>query len=1823
MKQAICIFVIVVALFVASASHSQNLAAFLSNPEGQIEVDAPIMMRKGKLYGFYDKMKFSPSQVHYPPLIVNDPDYTVPWGTPHFRCFFKEEEAALKFEVRKTWITYKFINQDFGDVRPARAHIQGKSVTFSEVFSGADVRYTVETDHVLEEVVVYEPCGITELVQEITFEGVTPVEKEGGIYFWNGEKFLFGIPPPVMYELDNKDLKCAGLHYELEVFDGTYYLRKVIDEEGLKWLTDPGRVYPVVIDATTQSFEDAWEESGLQPYGQYFQNLSEYVSPTTGLLTVKQTDFYLPGRGLDVAITRVYTTPAIFSKGCRGICTEEDPIILPDYEDAPYANELECPPVDVGNGWQLDFPWIGSNFIHFLDGTMYKKNSANHIGHHFTFTNNVLTTASGIEYSFSGTALTSITDPDGNTIAFGYSGGHLTTITDTLGRMITLSYNSKGQLIQISYGSFTVIYSYSFEALTSVTDPLDRVTTYQYDQRNNWLLTQISYPTGGHTDYTYAYYSQEAAPPDPGGCFEFQKYHVTDQVVYSPQLVRHSSYTYQGDFDGITASTTTVRNDQGFEKVNHDFSINTIGQVTQHVTKAGSTQLRRVDYTYTSRKEVEEKDVYMGTSYAYTQKFLYDSWGNIIYQEDGEGQKAYSCYANTNYENVFRNFDGSIPEFSNNFFDSPIQSNIHTALVGSVQIQDNRVIEVYCNYDSHSHLLETRQLFQFAADYSAFSGIFDKGGQTNFPVDLTGVLLGGDAVLKITGLPKANQIINTETHSKNKYCNWLNQGYWQGNNFYAKYVDKKPPWDIGYEPIGPFVHYPGTPGYQSYTKWVQDYTQYVKTTYTEPVDKYPAQVEYKLNDDTWHVITTDLGSSTIYLSVPVEELISGQNTLYFQESSSWVTKFEWTLHVPHAVIPIEDVSTEYTYDSYGNLTSVTDALGKTTSYEYDTQYNAYLISITNALNDTVTADYDFTRGFLTSITDARGFTSSFEYDILGRVTKKINPDSTEKEAVYDDQNNMVTVYDELDHKVIQYYDGINRLIKIEWYISETVKLTETYTLNYLDKVKTKTDPGGHTYSYEYDPLGRPTRIFNPDSTFMEAQYSDATNAISIFDENQHKKEYCYDWVGNLVWVKEYTDSVDYYLTQYTYDSRGHLTSFTDANGNATLYTRDSLFGVTQITYPDSTTETFVYDAVGSLLQKTNAHGTTTFTYDDIYQLIEIHYPDQSSVTFWYDENGNRTSMIDPESQSSYMYDNRNRLTCETRTIGGEPYAVSYQYDNASRIVSITYPDQSVITYEYDSLNRLATIPGYAQFAYNNDSHLVSMIYSNGVVTTYQYDSRHRPVTLHAQKDGTDLLLITYQYDATNNITQLEYNRRLPDQQWEQSVETFGYDWLNRLVSAQGDYGSLSYSYDSVGNRTSLNDLTYTYNTMNELLSISDGTTFTYDELGNTLTKTDGTDTWTYTHDKRDRLTQVEKNQEIITQYSYDGDGKRIQKTEWVESLQEYQTTIYVYSGLNVLYKKNVSTDQEATYVYGPTGRTAKTVDGLRSYYHQDHLGSTRLLTDESGNPVCEISYRPFGKAEKTGGDGENCLYTGKDDDSTGLYYFGARYYDPQTGRWIERDLKGGILENPMSLNRYVYCYNNPLLYVDPDGLAPNVGNKSANAVYAAGIGGVVVLLFTVPVAAPFWGVGALVWRLWLHKNWTATTKASGGKCLINIHARGNTPGIGEYHASITIHDNGNYEGDIRNDSTTLVVVDIYHFGSGTLDLILSGSGPMLLNVYGSGNVTLTIDGECTAPITVNAMGSGTITIYVPIGTSVCITGSGNVVVEYYDPDEEEDEEDES
>ncbi|MBI4331763.1 MAG: RHS repeat-associated core domain-containing protein [Chloroflexi bacterium] len=182
---------------------------------------------------------------------------------------------------------------------------------------------------------------------------------------------------------------------------------------------------------------------------------------------------------------------------------------------------------------------------------------------------------------------------------------------------------------------------------------------------------------------------------------------------------------------------------------------------------------------------------------------------------------------------------------------------------------------------------------------------------------------------------------------------------------------------------------------------------------------------------------------------------------------------------------------------------------------------------------------------------------------------------------------------------------------------------------------------------------------------------------------------------------------------------------------------------------------------------------------------------------------------------------------------------------------------------------------------------------------------------------------------------------------------------------------------------------------------------------------------TLTWDIENRLTAVTGG----VSYVYDGDGFRVKKTEGGQTV--------LYAGK--YYEKNLSTGTVTLYYYlGDKLVAYKEIPQQGSstlrYIHQDHLTGTSLTTDSSGNSAGSIKYKPYGETRSSTSPLPAHKFTGQRLDDIGLYYYGARYYDPQLSRFVSLDPIMSKLKNPQGQNRYSYVANNPLKNIDPNGL---------------------------------------------------------------------------------------------------------------------------------------------------------------------------------------------
>jgi RHS repeat-associated protein len=269
---------------------------------------------------------------------------------------------------------------------------------------------------------------------------------------------------------------------------------------------------------------------------------------------------------------------------------------------------------------------------------------------------------------------------------------------------------------------------------------------------------------------------------------------------------------------------------------------------------------------------------------------------------------------------------------------------------------------------------------------------------------------------------------------------------------------------------------------------------------------------------------------------------------------------------------------------------------------------------------------------------------------------------------------------------------------------------------------------------------------------------------------------------------------------------------------------------------------------------------------------------------------------------------------------------------------------------------------------------------------------------------------------------------------------YGYDNIYELLTAtQGASTTESYNYDPVGNRQSnLSGSGWSNNTSNELTS-RPGVTYTYDNNGNTLTKTDSTGTTNYTWDFENRLTSVTlPGSGGTVSFKYDPFGRRIYKSS------SSGTSIYAYDGDDLTEETSATGAIVARYTQGPhiDEPLAMLRSATTSYYQADGLGSITSLTNSSGAVASNYTYDSFGSIIATSGSLTNSLrYTGREfDTETNVYYYRARYYDAAAGRFLTEDRTqffGGI-------NFYRYVTNSPTNLFDPFGLKDYNGQQTTD-----------------------------------------------------------------------------------------------------------------------------------------------------------------------------------
>ncbi|MCF6335629.1 MAG: peptidoglycan DD-metalloendopeptidase family protein, partial [Spirochaetales bacterium] len=678
------------------------------------------------------------------------------------------------------------------------------------------------------------------------------------------------------------------------------------------------------------------------------------------------------------------------------------------------------------------------------------------------------------------------------------------------------------------------------------------------------------------------------------------------------------------------------------------------------------------------------------------------------------------------------------------------------------------------------------------------------------------------------------------------------------------------------------------------------------------------------------------------------------------------------------------------------------------------------------------------------------------YDALDRILSITFPDNSVITKSYGIEGirTIETVTDPLGNITETYKDIRGNIAGIKKMDSSGTVLTfADYDYNVLGELLKVSDAKGSDVTFGYDIRGRRKTIYSPETGLTEFWYDKADHLIRKVDANLRNNgagiSYIYDTLGRI-------EKIDYPFmedTIYTYGAEGasynragrivritgesgvtenyygklgetarvsktikRLTPLEEDKTAAFNYTFDYQGRMDTITYPDGEVVSYTYNRGGEVEKVSSVHNGLNTTY-----IEDIGYDEYGQRAYIKYGNGIETNY-------SYDEDRRWLKTIETSNTYTTLQDIDYTFDRTGNILSITNISGKYTTaqnYEYDGLYQLTRGEG------NFEDREFGYVGGTSVYTqNFSYDTTGNILTKTSSNTGN----MTGGADALNYNLEYTYYADKPKQAEIIGNLWYLYDSNGNIIEEQ----SGGHSAEGISGSGTLR-------TEGEVSLLDRGIALTRN-----TEETDNIYKRTYQWDEENRLkTTIDPAHTV--EYRYDSTGERTNKRsgKWGETL--YFNSMWLASEENYDFRQSKNIYLGETRIATRLNMESDPSTGYEAvntyYYHPDHLGSSNIVTTPDGEVFEHIEYTPYGETwiEKTD-DYSNMLpykFTAKELDSeTGLYYYGARYLNPRTSRWISADPAGVELINPNrdgfnfieSQNWYSYVGNNPVIFIDPNGM---------------------------------------------------------------------------------------------------------------------------------------------------------------------------------------------
>lgn len=747
--------------------------------------------------------------------------------------------------------------------------------------------------------------------------------------------------------------------------------------------------------------------------------------------------------------------------------------------------------------------------------------------------------------------------------------------------------------------------------------------------------------------------------------------------------------------------------------------------------------------------------------------------------------------------------------------------------------------------------------------------------------------------------------------------------------------------------------------------------------------------------------------------------------------------------------------TRYGWDSADRITRIVDAKGQTfltNSYDGAGRVTKQVL----ADGSTYTFDYETegSRIVQTTVTDPAGQKRITQYDEHGYLIGETQAAGSEQESSYtvkrDSSTHVpLTVSDSSGVSTTSTYDAYLRATKTVDR-TEGERREETATYNGPDgAIDSVTDPLGNTTKFGFDDDGNVNRIVDPGGRTtgmtwnrdgLPATLTDPAGATTRFewlagaltaveDANGRRTEYLIDDVGRTV----QTISPDGGVIGAEFGAANQLLSTTDPLGRKTEFGYDANGNLTSLTAPSGATWQWKYDSMDRVVREVDPHDAETqLSYTALGQVKSVTDRGGATTEYGYDALG-RTSSVgwrapgddDYESMQKFSYDERDRLMSIEDSAPGAG-SVEFEYDEWDHVVKETSTADGgagTITRGWDDADRLVSkqVSGLPEVRYTYDeSDQLTTIEQGSVSSALTYDKAGR---LKSQTMPGGITRVNA-YDTAGDLMGIRYLAG------EEAIGTvsYGYDDAGRLASTGGSLSRAdlpgAYEDAQVGTGSRLDG--------------AGGSRFTYDEAGN-LTRAEAPDgaATTYEWDARGRLVGT-GGEGADSTIQYDALGRRTSTTIGDDTFG------FRYDGMDLVAQDAPGSDGDLVFARDQiVDRAFATIGGSNSEGAPDASGDvSALLTDRLGSVLerrgqsdsATYTYGVAGTASSSAENDPNPVrYTGRESGPgvpAGLQYNRARWYDPETARFISEDPAGN---NGSGINLYAYAATDPVDYTDPTG----------------------------------------------------------------------------------------------------------------------------------------------------------------------------------------------